>query len=167
MKTCGIMIAKENSNRYPGKNRNLFEDNLKILISTCGNENVYMFSNDCEIIKISKGYDVNILDRKINAIDDEQSYLDLLKYCYMDIDKEYDYIISILANSIKNKKEDIEKGLNIFNKNNKISLCRSYNDDGIQSGVFIFRPQKFPLIWYDEGCILNSGKEIHYEDELL
>lgn len=166
MKICGIMLAKKNSNRFPEKNKLLFEKNLNNLISICGNENVYMFSNDIDILRKCDGYNINYSNRGINAIDDDQSYLDLIKYSYMQIDEKYDFIVSVLCNSINNTIDDIKKCLNIISKNEKLTLCRSYNQDGIQSGIFVFRPENFPLIWYDECCILNSGKEIHYKDEL-
>ena len=50
MKICGILISKEKSKRFPGKNRLLWQANAQILIDCVGRENVYMFTDD-DIIK--------------------------------------------------------------------------------------------------------------------
>lgn len=171
MKVCGIMIAKENSNRFPGKNHELFENNLDILIGLCGNNDTFIFTNDIIIEKICKNKQKNILiyDRGPNCIDDNQPYLDVLKYAYMSIYRTYDYIVTILANTINHNEnivEELKLKLSMMELNKEITLMRSYNSANQQSGIFIFRTSNLPEKLYHEEMIYDRGSEIHYREEL-
>lgn len=172
MKVCGIMIAKENSNRFPGKNRLLFEDNLNILIDVCGKNNTYMFSNDKDILKRCHEKEVHSFVRHINAIDDDQPYIDVIKFAYMrinDKDFKYDYIVSILANTINhdvNIANRIKSKIKYMGINKETTLMRSYNSADEQSGIFIFRTNNLPEKLYHEEIIFDGGSEIHYKEEL-
>ena len=114
MKTCGILIAKKNSKRFPDKNYLLYKNNLELMIDICGSENVYMTTNDRRIehecTNIFK-YGINVIWRGVNLIDDDQSYIEVLKFAWQSINKKYDYIISLVASSVGHKKEDILNGL--------------------------------------------------------
>jgi hypothetical protein len=169
MKVCGIMIAKKNSNRFPGKNRLLFEDNLKILINVCGEENTALVTNDTEIY--NKCYNKKIIRhwRGPNATEDEQPYMELIRFAYMNLPKKYDYIVSILANTIdhtKNIVDVIKLKLQMMELSKNVTLMRSYNGANEQSGIFIFRTSRLPEKLYHEEMIYDSGCEIHYKKEL-
>lgn len=210
MKICGIIIAKENSNRFPGKNyhevngKPMFMRGVDLIANFTDRCNIYVYTNSKFIHSYNCGYLVKerhritvtpdsigyweaeliedesmagtqeckfiIMDRSINACHDEQPYLDILRVAYMQLPKQYDIIISILANSIGHSLHALKCMIEIVENNDKIMEVRSFNRDGEQSGMFVFR-EKYILDFYmprliDMGAVFDSGREIHYEEEL-
>lgn len=182
MKICGIILAKENSNRFPGKNyyevngKPMFMHGVDLINYFVTSNNIYIatnskiIKNDIAIYRELNGKLYKIIDRNINAYHDEQPYLDILRTVYMQLPENYDFIISILANSFGHTSDALEKMIKIITNNNKIMEVRSFDKNGIQSGIFIFR-EEFLLNFYvprlyDMGAVIDTGREIHYEEEL-
>jgi CMP-N-acetylneuraminic acid synthetase len=165
MKICGILITKEESKRFPEKNRKLFEHNLDIMINTVGHENVFMFTDDEYIAKVCFSKEVSVIRKRTN-IDDEMSYLDVLRYAYMSIDEKYDVIVTVQCNSIGNIANDIFRAIDALKLDPHIVEVRSFNDHGKQSGIFAFKSGLIPEKWHHQAIIITNGKEIHYESEL-
>lgn len=165
MKVCGIMVSKEKSTRFPHKNRVLFEPNLDMLVDICGIENVYMFTDDNEIEKKCHEKGVNTILKTVN-IDDEETYLDVLRYAYMSINKKYDFIVSIQCDSIGHKKHSILEAINRLSKDDHASECRAFDSEGNQSGFFVFKSDRIPEKWHHMCTVVSNGREIHYEHEL-
>lgn len=164
MKACGILIAKKNSERFPDKNYLLFRENAEILIWNLGVENVYMATDDERIKKECEGMGILVIDRGINIKQDDQSYLEVLKYAYYSINKKYDIVVTIICNAINHDRQAIRKGLRMIGDNKKINEIRSFDIKGNQSGIFIFK--ELPEKWYHMGAVQSNGKEIHYRKEL-
>lgn len=165
MKVCGIMVSKEKSNRFPHKNRMLFEDNAKILLQFLGAGNVYMFTDDPVIKEICYQYSIVVISKNVN-FQDEFPYIETIKFAYYAIMKQYDYIVSILSNSIGHTIGPIKKGLEIMKNDSQVNDIRSFDEEGNQSGIFIFRANSLPEKLYHQAAILSNGKEIHYQEEL-
>lgn len=185
LKICGIIIAKENSKRFPGKNyfeykgKPLFMHNVDLLKKCYFIDDIYVATDSPYIIQYISSYNINpknkkeikIIKRKINAVYDEQPFLDIVKFVYLSLSKKYDLIVSILANSMKHKLSSLETGHEIFLKesNNNVNEARSFDDEGNQSGIFFFREKlllNFQSSIHQMVSILDNGKEIHFKDEI-
>jgi CMP-N-acetylneuraminic acid synthetase len=171
---AGIIIAKHNSNRFPGKNffiyknKPIFLYNANLLINNKNIDDVFVSTNSFEIKKICEIEKIKIVERKINISYDDQSYFDVVRYTYFCLEKKYDWIITILANSINHKKEDIENVIATI-KNDECNEVRSFNSDGIESGILAF--SKNVILNQKEISskiiyIKNNAREIHYASEL-
>ena len=173
MKTVGIIIAKENSNRFKGKNifpvngKPLFWYNVQCLLDA-GIKDIYVATDSPVIKQYCIDKNINVIDREINIIYDEQAWFDVIKYCYFNLNKKYDVIVSILANCLNHKSEDILKGLELLEKNN-LQEIRSFNKEGVENGIIMLKEKviltKHEISSYI-GSIKTNGKEIHYRDEL-
>jgi hypothetical protein len=165
MNVCGIMISKKISKRFPGKNLLLYRKNAEILVNCCGAGNVYMITDDNRIKAGCQTMGISVIDKNIN-IDDELSYLDVLRFAYYSIYKKYDIIVTILCNSVGHEYEAVMEGIEEINSNDDVIEVRSFDQYGVQSGIFIFRADKLPEKWHHMASIVSNGKEIHYRSEL-
>jgi len=165
MSTCKKKKKKKISKRFPNKNLLLFRENAEILIKCLGAENVYMLTDDYRIKAKCQVMGIAVIDKNIN-IDDELSYLDVLRFVYMSISKEYDFIVTILCNSIHHTKWSVMAGLKTIRNDSRVMEVRSFDEEGNQSGIFIFRGNKLPEKWHHMASVVSNGKEIHYRSEL-
>ena len=169
----GIVIAKENSNRFKDKNKYLidgiplFWHNVQCLIDA-KIKDIYVATDSKFIKDYCKEKNVNVIIRNINIIDDEQAWFDVIKYCYCTLPQKYDVIASILANCTNHKSADIILGINLLQNNSHLKEIRSFDSDGEENGIIILRTdvlKKHEISSYI-GCITTIGKEIHYKEDL-
>lgn len=175
MNICGIIIAKDNSNRFPGKNyyehegKPLFMHGVDVLHELMDKEDIYICTDSYMIRKYCQEKKIyNIINRYGNVNRDDEPYISVLKFAYQYIVKSYDIIISVLANSINHEAKSIVDGLFIMNNNPEIQEVRSFDDKGFFSGICIFRESAVlkPIELYNIAAIKSNGKEIHYKSEL-
>jgi CMP-N-acetylneuraminic acid synthetase len=174
MKIAGIIAAKENSNRFPGKNyysyknKPIYRHNFDLL-----NENplvnmTYIVTNSFEIKSYFKNIPLAVIERNINICEDDQPIFDVIKYAYHCLPERYHIIISILANSINHTQESITEALTKMINNPELLEIRSYGENGIENGILVLRDKAFKkheLSWYI-GMVKSPGKEIHYKKDL-
>lgn len=165
MKICGILISKEKSKRFPGKNRLLWEDNARELLKFMWCGDIYMFTDDPEIIAKCRDLGIKVILKNVNFHDD-YSYLEALKFAYRSISVKYDIIVSLLCNSVGHSMWEISNGIEKLKSDLSSDEVRSFDDNGNQSGIFIFRADRLPEKWHHMASIVSNGKEIHYEEEL-
>lgn len=166
MKVCGIMAAKEHSKRFPGKNRLMYKHNLSILCDAVGRENVFMFTDDMEIMGYCiKKAGVWVIQKGIN-FDDEYNHLDILRYCIMNLNNKYDIIVSILCNTVGHTSEKIREAVRALQDHPEAIEVKSFDHDGCQSGIFAFWADRLPEKRHRIAMIISNGKEIHYKEEL-
>ncbi len=172
MKTVGILIAKENSNRFPDKNifkvngKPMFIHNIELMLS-CKNITGLCVATDSKIIReYCSRNSIYYINRGVNISLDEQSYLDVLRFAYFSIPEKYDIIVTILCNSIGHTIDAIDKGIEKIISDEAVTEVRSFDKHGNQSGIFIFRADKLPEKWHHMGSIVSNGREIHYREEL-
>ena len=172
-KTVGIIIAKENSIRFKGKNNHyingepLFWHNVQCLIDS-GIQDIYVATDSSLIKEYCKNEPVHIIDRNVNIIEDEQAWFDVIKYCYYTLPEKYDIIVSILANCIYHVPSDVCWGINLLEKNTHLKEIRSFDPAGSENGIIMLRSDvlnKHEISNY-LGCIHTSGKEIHYIEDI-
>ncbi len=175
MKTCGIIIAKKNSIRFPGKNFHMvdgvpmFWHGVSVLKKFIPDNHLYV-ATDCEEIKIySSQRGIRVIPRGPNVSDDEEPFFSVLKYAYQCLPESYDVIVSIAANSLYHDVDAIAHGLEIMKTQPEISEIRSFSDGGDQSGIFIFRHLVFEepaMVLNHMAAVKSNGREIHYKEEL-
>ncbi len=175
VKICGIILAKENSNRFPGKNyhevdgKPMFMHGVDLMKKFISPYNIYVAANSDIILGKTSINGCVPMSRLKNACHDEQPFIDVLRTTYMQIAMQYDIIVSVLANSINHDSEALRQAIEIIQKNDKINEVRSFDIDGIQTGIFVFR-EKFLLDFntslHDSGSVIDPGREIHYIEEL-
>jgi CMP-N-acetylneuraminic acid synthetase len=173
-KICGIILAKENSNRFPGKNfhevdgKPMFLHSVDLLSRFIKNDDIYLATN-CSPDYLIKYYEkFTAIWRNINACHDEQPYIDMLRTVYMQLPKKYDIIVSVLANSIEHDPLMLKKMISLI-KITRINEVRSFNEHGIQSGMFVFKEKvllDFNTTLHEMGSVIDTGREIHYKEEL-
>lgn len=175
MKACGIIIVKKKSNRFNNKNYHpvsgipMFYHGVKLLQKNIKNDDIYVCTNSDSIIDYCKTKNIKTIERGVNVIRDDEPYFSVLKYAYQCINKKYDIIVSVLANSIEHDCFAIEKGLDIFKNDSHVSEIRSFDDMGNQSGIIMFRNSVFEkecMVLNHMAGIKSNGREIHYKDEL-
>lgn len=159
------MISKEISHRFPGKNRLLFKENARLLQKVCGIAHTYMITNDMGIIEKCSEIGIKTIYKNVNC-HDELPYLEVVKHALYILPIEYDIIVSILSNSIGHSEIAIREGLEIIEKDSHVNDIRSFDNQGNQSGIFIFRVSSLPDKLYHQAAITSNGKEIHYKEEL-
>jgi CMP-N-acetylneuraminic acid synthetase len=182
MNAVGIIIARENSKRFPGKNyyevegMPMFAHNLQLLLN-CNFIKEVFIATDSKFIKDFCWYhnkkdkyqlnQIGIIDRGINIIDDNQSFFEVLKFAYQSINEKYGIIASILANTIGHTQEDIDRAMRkIHSDCNEI---RSFDRYGNETGILVFKEHVIlnqPCISSHLGAVFTKGKEIHFEEDL-
>lgn len=165
MKTCGILITKKNSKRFPGKNRFMFERNVEIMIAVVGSRHTYMLTDDDYIFKKCIDMGINVIKKGPN-IDDEMPSIEVIKYALMNIHIKYDIVCNILCNSIGHDEMGIIRAIEKLKSDESIIEVKSFDSNGDQSGIFAWWADKLPLHRHKISSINSNGKEIHYKSEL-
>lgn len=173
MKIVGIIPAKANSNRFPGKNNYLinrkpmFLHNWELL-NNCPLVNMtYIATDSLDVRRYFHHLPLAIIDRRANISKDDQPIFDVIKYAYYCLNERYDIIISILANTINHTQSAVIEALEMI-INTNLDEVRSYDENGIENGILAFREKvllKHEISAY-MGMIISPGKEIHYKEEL-
>ena len=175
MKVAGIIIAKNKSKRFPGKNyynidgKPMFYNNVELLQKTKEVDDVYV-ATDSDIIKdYCKKKNIKIINRPINISYDDQPYFDVLRYAYFCIEKRYDVIVTILANTVGHTVAPISRGLLKLQYDEDIKEIRSFDEYGNQSGILMFREDMLLNTYSISNhmhSIRSDGREIHYVEEI-
>ena len=170
----GLVAAKNNSNRFPEKNKfiynnkPLFWHSVEPLLHSSLIDDVYVITDSTEIQDYCKLNNVKTIWRPKNATRNDDKLINILRYAYYSLDIDYDIVVSIMANCPGNYSSNIEKGINLI-KNNNIKEVRSFDKNGIENGVMILDKEVIQDnrdISYYLGSIQTNAKEIHYKNEL-
>jgi len=173
-KVIGIIVAKHESKRFPGKNfykidgKPMFWHNVECLLDSELIDKVVVATNDEKNIKnYCEERGVDVIWRGINVSDSEEPLFDVIKYTYKSLNESYDIIVNIMANSIGNETTDVDKCINLLKENN-LKEVRSFSKDGIENGILVLHKDsiyKYELSSYI-GMVINKAKEIHYKEDL-
>lgn len=173
MKILGLVIAKENSNRFPNKNihivngKPMFFHSVELLSSIDIIDDVYVATNSDYIGYCCDVNNIKTIWRGVNVSEDEEPLFSVLKYCYKAINCKYDIVVNLLANSLNHTKNDIEKSIEVLTKHN-LKEVRSYNIDGVENGLLSLDASVFDNYEISSyvGMIQSKAKEIHTVDDL-
>ena len=156
MRYCGIILAKQHSERLPDKNF------LKIL-----NLPVFKYAvqaiNGMDVYTFSERYG----NRPEQASLDNEPLWSALKWAYKSLPKRYDAIINIMANAPLFTTVDVLKAIERFEALGCDEL-RSFNKDGTESGLMIVKEkyllEKHEVSTYQAAIELESI-EIHTQKD--
>lgn len=170
MKTVGLVVAKENSNRFKGKNKHiyqgypLFYHSVKILKEIL--DTVYVGTDSDDIADYCDSKGIPVIWRGPNVSNDDEPLFSVLKYCYKYIPTKYDVLVNLLANSIHHEKQNIEKAIDILIKND-LNEVRSYDENGVENGLLVVNTRIFTKgeISTYVGMVTSEAKEIHYKND--
>ena len=173
MKTVGIVIAKDTSKRFPGKNKHivdgepLFWHSVKPLKESQGIDDVYVATNSEEIKNYCEQRGVKVIWRGPNVSEDEEPLFSVVKYTYKSLEKSYDTAAVVMANCPGHRITTITDAIHILIKNN-LREVRSYDSNGVESGLLVFNTEIFKedKISAYVGAITSDVKEIHRIEDL-
>ena len=169
----GLVAAKDNSNRFSGKNKHihngepLFWHSVKPLLDSKVDD-VYVITDSDYIKSYCEERSVKVIWRPKNAQRDEDKLVSILRFGYYSLNKDYDVIVSLMANCPGHKVDIINDGIDLLiNKN--LREVRSFNKNGEESGMLIFSKDivqnNFDISYYIGGLV-SDVNEIHYKDDL-
>jgi len=171
----GFVVAKANSNRFPGKNIAkqggipLFYHSVKPMLESKRIDEVYVITDSNYIKEYCEKRKVKVIWRPKNATRDNDKLISILRYGYYNLDNSYDIIVSIMANCPGHTAIDIELGIKRFKENN-LKEVRSFDATGNENGIMILHKdivEDNRDISYYIGSIQTKAKEIHYKKELI
>jgi len=175
MNAIGIIIAKENSNRFPGKNyfnvngKFMFAHNVDLLKECRFIDSVFVATNSPIIKDYCLKNGIFLIDRGPNVSADEEPFLSVLKFVYQSLNIKADIIISILANTINHNQESLENAFTLMKNCPELNEIRSFDKYGMENGIMFFRENVVltaPAISSNMGSVFSGGREIHYKREV-
>jgi CMP-N-acetylneuraminic acid synthetase len=170
----GLVAAKANSNRFKNKNKYLFNGyplfwhSVIPLLESPSVNKVYVLTDSIDISNYCKNNDVDVIWRKKNATEDEEPLLNILKYAYLNLDIEYEHIVTIMANCPGHSYENVEEAIRMM-QSGQFKEIRSFNNKNEESGLMIFHNtviRKHLQISSHIGLVNSNAKEIHTKRDL-
>jgi len=171
----GIVAAKKESSRFPGKNKFVFRDkplfwhSVETLLKSHLVNKVYVATDDEEIRSYCENKNVPVIWRNKNASDTNDKLLNILKFAFYSIKEEPSAIITIMANCPNHTVKDVNKAINIM-KEHSLREVRSFDRSGLENGLLLLSRDAIKHL-VEMSCyiggIITDGKEIHYKEELL
>jgi len=174
VRVVGLVAAKANSNRFPGKNlhlvegKHMFMHSVEPLLSSKYIEKVYVLTDSEDILKHCQANSIDTIWRPTNASRDEDKLISVLRYGYYSLDEEYDAIVSVMANCPGYTSLDIDNGIKLLIESN-LREVRGYDHSGVENGLLILDKTILESnhdISYYVGAVHSQAKEIHYKEDL-
>lgn len=174
MSVVGIVAAKENSSRFPGKNYfvlngvPLFWHSVQPLLDSTYVDDVYVATNSEVISSYCKNKNVKVIWRGPNCSDNDEPLLSILKYAYQSLSTHYQYLITIMANCPFHTASTVDNALLKIQTGNYNEI-RSFNSNGDENGLMVFKSsiiKEHLQISSHIGSINAEAMEIHYESEI-
>lgn len=172
--SVGIVCAKSNSNRFPGKNiyemngEPMFWYSVKPLLESDKIDKVYVTTDSKFIKEYCEKRGVGVILRKVNAIHDEEPLIGVLRFAYKSIDESYDNIATIMANCPFHTSKSVNEAIDLIDSKGLLEI-RSFNNENEESGLMIFKEKVIlnnTQISSHIGFIKSDVKEIHYKEDL-
>ena len=170
----GLVAAKDNSNRFPGKNKHIYDGaplfwhSVQPLLDSEKVDDVYVITDSDYIKSYCEERNVDVIWRNINSTRDEDKLVSILRFGYYNLDKDYDVVVSLMANCPGHSVNVINDGIDLL-KDKNLREVRSFNKNGDESGMLIFSKEilqnNFDISYYIGGLI-SDVKEIHYIGDL-
>ena len=174
----GVVPVKKNSNRFPGKNfeivneEPLFWHSVKPLIENQFIKDIYIPTDSQFVFDFIKKKNINNIipiKRSKNLSKDEEPIFNILKYVHYHIDSEYTKMVVLLANCPGHSSDFISNAIKIMTKSNSKEF-RSFGNDGVENGLMIFDrdiiQNSSSISTYMSFGLNPNAKEIHYKSDL-
>ena len=170
----GIVPAKAHSSRFPGKNEfvvrgaPLFWHSVQPLLDARRVDRVVVATDSPTIAAFSQQRGVEVIRRARNAAIDDESLFSVLRHAYMQLDEEYDLVVSIMANCPGHVAEDVDAAIALV-ESRRLREVRSFNRQGEESGLLVLRRevvQGATEISAYMGAVWSDVREIHYREDV-
>lgn len=170
----GIVAAKENSSRFPGKNvfpvrgAPLFWHSVSPLLAATEVDDVVVATDSPAIQAYCEGHGVRVHWRHRNAARAEEPLLNVLRQAYQSLDPEYEAIVSIMANCPGHQPAAIDAAVRMLRERD-LKEVRSFNAAGDESGILVLRRDVLldaPQVSTYMGAIISDVREVHFRSDL-
>lgn len=170
----GIVAAKGNSKRFPGKNLHpvkgipMFWHSVQPLLDSDRVDKVYVATNNTKIKEYCEKRNVGVVWRGPNASRDEDKLISVLRYAYYSLSEEPHGVVTIMANCPGHTADGVDKVVDLMTEH-KLNEVRTFDEHGQESGLMVFSKkilQSNQDISYYVGATFENVKEIHYLEEL-
>lgn len=170
----GIVAAKENSGRFPGKNIHLLKNiplfwhSVQPLLDAKKIDKVYVATDSSYIKKYCEFAEVPVIWRHINASRSDDKLINIFRFVYYSIKEQPDIVVRIMANCPGHTGEMVDNAIDIFQDGNFKEL-RSFNGQGEESGLVVYSKEVMETnedVSYYLGCVVDDVHEIHFKEDL-
>ena len=175
MKFIGIVAAKSQSLRFPGKNihlykgRPLFLHSVEPLLASARVQDVIVTTDSLEISDFCSEKQIKVYPRHANAVENEAPLIEVLKHVCLNYPKHFDYVITIMANCPGHTVVDVDQAIAMIEKHPDLNEVRSFDTNGNETGLMVFNKKtimRTSTISSHIGAIRTNGFEVHYKSDL-
>ena len=124
----GLVAAKENSNRFPGKNyheyrgKPMFWHSVKPLLESKLIDDVFVITDSKKIQDYCIDHGVKVIWRPRNASKDSDKLITILRWAYYSLDNEYDTVVAIMANCPGHTSETVDLAIKRIKNERQLTL---------------------------------------------
>lgn len=170
----GIVAAKKESTRFPGKNEEyykgvpLFWHSVQPLLDAKKVDKVYVTTDSSYITKYCAYVGTSVIWRHPNASRPDDKLINIFRFVYYSIEEQPDIVVRIMANCPGHTGDSVDKAITLF-QDGDFKELRSFNGDGEESGLVIYSKDIMESnedVSYYLGCVVDDVKEIHFKEDL-
>lgn len=170
----GVVAAKHDSKRLPGKNRipvrgrPLFWHSVQPLLDATLVDQVCVATDSDEIREYAEARNVGVVWRPKNAARPDAPLLSVLRFALESSDEEYSFVASIMANCPGHVGTTVDEAIRMAQKQS-LREVRSFNREGAESGLLVLTREavlESASISVYMGAIASDVNEIHVQEDL-
>ena len=170
----GVVAAKHDSKRLPGKNRidvggkPLFWHSVQPLLDATLVDRVCVATDSDEIREYAEARGVAVIWRPKNAARPDAPLLSVLRFALENSDEDYAFVASIMANCPGHAGATVDEAIRMAQANS-LREVRSFNDEGSESGLLVLSREavlESASISVYMGAITSDVNEIHVKEDL-
>lgn len=175
MKIVGVVAAKENSKRFPGKNayevdgEPLFWHSVQPMLSSGKVHEVIVSTDSKFIAEFCRKRGVVVIERGINSNHTDEPLIDVIKYTIKSYHGNYDALITIMANCPNHTSGDVDAAIDLLEKNDELNEVRGFDKSGLETGLILLRKRVIEgqyQISSHIAMVETDGYEIHYKNDI-
>lgn len=170
----GVVAAKHDSKRLPGKNRisvggkPLFWHSVQPLLNATLVDDVCVATDSDEIREYAEARSVRVVWRPKNAARSDAPLLSVLRFALESSDEDYDFVASIMANCPGHAGGTVDEAIRMA-QSQSLREVRSFNSEGAESGLLVLSRETVlerASISVYMGAITSNVNEIHVPEDL-
>lgn len=169
-KVIGIICAKKDSSRFPGKNMKKIscESMAERAVNTLKGAGIskVLLVSDIEELR-----HLDVFVKRPESVTRQDTPLQTtVSWAMLKYGDDYDYMVILMPNCPGILSSDVHIALDKIIKNDRINVIRSYNiHNGSENGLIVVKKDYYDNHWLDTYChaIFTNGNEIHNEDDYI
>ena len=170
----GMVAAKHDSRRFPGKNRALhrgaplFWHSVQALLDAEQVDRVVVGTDSQEIRDYCEERAVDVVWRPTAAAEPDAPLLTVLRFMYQHLDEQPELVVSIMANCPGHRPEVVDQAITKMREDDLMEV-RSFNAEGDESGLLVLKPEVVankPEISSYLGAVRSDVREVHRREDL-